>query len=112
MARFEFVQWLATWLFSVSEFEFEWDEGNSAKSFVRHGIAAESAEQVFRNKDLLVPLGIQVAPVANEPRFGVLGTAATGELVAVSFTIRNGRIRVISARSMSRKERRHYAEVR
>ncbi len=25
------------------------------------------------NKDFLVPLGIQVSPAANEPRFGALG---------------------------------------
>ena len=112
MAQFEFVHWLARWLFSIFELEFDWDDGNSTKSLTKHKIAQEKAEQVFRNRDLLVPLGIQVAPQTNEPRFGVLGMDSLGNRLAISFTIREGRVRVISVRPMSRKERKHYAQVR
>lgn len=78
MAQFEFIEWLASWLFSLRDFVFEWDEGNSTKSLAKHRIDVETAEQVFRNLDMLVPLGIQVSPVTNEPRFGALGVDAVG----------------------------------
>lgn len=112
MAQFEFVQWLVQWLFSMFELEFDWDDGNSTKSLTKHKISQERAEQVFRNRDLLVPLGIQIAPQTNEPRFGVLGMDGLGTHLTISFTIRAGRVRVISVRPMSRKERKKYAEVR
>ena len=73
MAQFEFIAWLAKWLFQQVDFEFDWDHGNSTKSIRKHGVKVESAEQVFRNKECLVPLGIQISPVADEPRFGALG---------------------------------------
>ena len=112
MAQFEFLDWLVAWLFSLEAFEFEWDIGNVTKSSLKHKIEIESAEEVFRNKEMLVPLGIQVLPAANEPRFGVLGVDLTGKHLSICFTVREGRIRVISIRPMSRKERKHYAQVR
>jgi uncharacterized DUF497 family protein len=112
MAQFEFVAWLVKWLFRQSDFEFDWDSGNSTKSLQKHKIEAESAEQVFLNKDFLVPLGIQVSPPADEPRFGALGMDLLGRRLAVSFTIRQGKIRVISVRAMSQVERKHYASLR
>lgn len=112
MAQFEFVEWLVRWLFSQINFEFEWDAGNSTKSSVKHGVDIESAEQVFRNKDFLAPLGIQVAPETNEPRFGVLGMDFASNRFFVSFTIREGRIRPISIRPMSESERKKYASLR
>lgn len=110
MAQFEFVAWLAKWLFEQYEFEFDWDEGNTAKNIQKHGINIESAEQLFQNRDCLVPLGIQVSPEVNEPRFGALGMDLAGQRLASCFTIRDGRIRVISIRPMSRAERKMYEE--
>lgn len=112
MAQFEFVAWLARWLLEQEDFEFEWDEGNSSKSAQKHGIEVESAEQFFRNRDFLAPLGIQVFPPANEPRFGVLGMDLFGRKLSVCFTIHAGRIRVISIRPMGQAERKRYASLR
>ncbi len=63
MAQFEFVAWLVKWILEQESFEFDWDHGNSTKSLQKHKISSDSAEQAFMNRDLLVPLGIQVAPV-------------------------------------------------
>jgi uncharacterized DUF497 family protein len=112
MARFEFIQWLVQWLFSLDDFDFIWDRGNDSKNLQKHRITTLEAEQVFLNRDCLVPLGIQVAPKPNEPRFGVLGVTLSGKLLAISFTVRSGKIRVISARTMSKNERRMYAAIR
>jgi uncharacterized DUF497 family protein len=112
MAQFEFVVWLAQWFFAQGDFEFDWDHGNSTKSVQKHQVTSENAEQVFRNKDFLVPLGIQIEPVANEPRFGALGMDLTGQRLSVSFTIGEGKIRIISVRPMSQMERKKYASLR
>jgi uncharacterized protein len=111
MAQFEFVEWLVRWLIEKIEFKFDWDEGNSTKSLVKHGIDIEKAEQVFINKDLLVPLGIQTSPLVIEPRFGALGMDFKGNRLALAFTIREGKIRIISVRPMSLSERKQYAEI-
>ena len=112
MAKFEFVTWLAKWILEQQDFIFDWDQGNFTKSLQKHKITSDSAEQVFLNRDFLVPLGIQVSPKANEPRFGVLGTDLSGKQLSICFTIREGRIRVISIRPMSRVERSNYEKVR
>lgn len=112
MAQFEFVAWLVRWLFEQDDFDFEWDQGNSAKSSKKHGIDLAYAEQLFRNKDFLVPLGIQVFPQANEPRFGALGMDLLGRRLSVCFIIRSGKIRVISIRPMSASERKQYESLR
>jgi hypothetical protein len=112
MAQFEFVAWLAKWILQQIDFEFEWDDGNSAKSTVKHKVSQESSEQVFRNREFLVPLGIQISPDADEPRFGALGIDSMGKNLAVCFTIRNGKIRVISIRPMSLAERKRYVSLR
>ena len=112
MAQFEFVAWLVRWLLDQENFGFDWDMGNSSKSIQKHKIEIEQAEQIFRNKDLLIPLGIQTQPQTNEPRFGALGMDRTGQTLSVCFTIREGKIRIISVRAMSRMERRKYETLR
>ena len=112
MAHFEFVAWLAKWILDQENFEFDWDRGNVTKNLQKHKISPESAEQVFVNKDILVPLGIQVTPETNEPRFGALGTDFSGRLLSLCFTIRSGRIRIISIRPMSKLERKNYESIR
>ena len=47
----------------------------------------------------------------DEQRYVALGTTNEGRRLFVSFTIRRNRVRVISARPMSRKERAVYEEV-
>ena len=43
-----------------------------------------------------------------EPRFGVIGKIEHGRLLHVVFAVREGKIRVISARPAHRKERSFY----
>lgn len=112
MAQFEFVAWLVKWILEQHSFEFDWDSGNSTKSLQKHKVSSECAEQAFMNKDFLVPLGIQVTPTTNEPRFGALGTDFLGRKLSMSFSIREGRIRIISARPMSKIERKNYESIR
>lgn len=111
VARFRFVQWLWDWLFSLRHYSFEWDAGNAGKSFEKHAVTCEEAEEVFTERQF-VPLGVQYEPPSREPRYGVLGETSEGKLLFVAFTLRNRRVRVISARPMNQRERNFYASLR
>lgn len=83
---------------------FEWDEGNSRKSDDKHGVTQAEVEQVFLNQPLAVA---DPSHSSAEPRYHALGRTDADRRIHVTFTLRQGdtRIRVISARAMSRKER-------
>lgn len=92
---------------------FEWDSGNARKSADKHGVSQAEAEQVFFHEPLLVVGDGRHS--ADEPRYHALGCtvggrAAVGRRLHLTYTLRKEGtlIRVISARDMSRKERRHY----
>ncbi|MBI3535224.1 MAG: BrnT family toxin [Deltaproteobacteria bacterium] len=112
MAQFEYVEWLIEWLYSQEDFIFDWDDGNATKNYLKHRIAIPEAEQIFKNIGCMVPLGIQISPKSNEPRFGVLGITLDGKMLSAVFTTRTGMIRIISIRAMSLKERMHYVSLR
>ncbi|MCA9938111.1 MAG: BrnT family toxin [Anaerolineales bacterium] len=88
---------------------FEWDDGNQTKNWIAHQVSPSESEEVFFNQPLM--LADDVAHSVSEKRYYVLGQSNQGRCLFVAFTIRNDRIRVISARDMSRKERQIYAEV-
>jgi len=84
---------------------FEWDKGNSAKNEVKHGVTDRECEEILFIKPLVVagsPKG------GREIRYVALGRTHGSRLLTVVFTVRDNRIRVISARPMSRNERRVY----
>ena len=87
---------------------FEWDAGNSEKSRHRHGVTWTEAEQVFLNRPLLVV--DSPAHSAAEVRYFALGRTDLDRPLAIAFTLRGSLLRVISARPMSRRERRFYAQ--
>ena len=86
---------------------FEWDAGNARKN-EKHDVSASEAEQVFFNQPLLMledPKHSQA-----EPRFHALGVTHTARMLHITFTVRGTKIRVISARTMHRKERTRYEQ--
>ena len=87
---------------------FQWDEGNSSKNWARHGIGQTEAEQIFVDRPVVV-IG-DVAHSGTEARYFSFGRTDGGRLLTVVFTVRGQLLRVISARPMSRRERRGYAE--
>lgn len=90
------------WLVVKGLVGFEWDTGNWKKSELKHGISAVEAEEA-----LLAGALCQVDShhSEDEQRYVALGETNEGRLLFVSFTVRKNRIRIISARPMSRKER-------
>jgi len=107
MAKFKFVEWLLLWLEETARFEFEWDDGNQAKSSTKHAVTTTETEEVF-SLGQAAPLGIQVSPKVAEERLAIVGVTAVGRMLHIVFTIRNGKVRPISARPAHRKERELY----
>jgi len=87
---------------------FEWDEGNTEKNWLKHQVHNNECEEVFFNRPLLTSDDPKHSK--SEKRYYVLGQTDSSRLLFITFTIRNGKIRVISARDMSRKEKRKYHE--
>jgi uncharacterized DUF497 family protein len=84
---------------------FDWDSANWRKSELKHGVAAtETEEALFNNPNCQV----DTRHSDEEQRYVALGETNAGRLLFISFTIRRNRVRVISARPMSRKERAIY----
>jgi len=85
---------------------FDWDDGNSDKNWISHGVSAGECEELFFN----LPLLLQPDPAHSqvEKRLYALGQTNAGRLLFIAFTIRGDKLRVISARAMSRKERMVY----
>ncbi len=88
---------------------FEWDAGNSDKNWRSHEVRQAEAEQVLLNRP--VGLAADLSHSQTEPQFFTLGRTDSGRHLAVVFTVRGNRVRVISARPMSRTERRTYGQV-
>ncbi len=87
---------------------FDWDDGNISKNWNTHKVTHLEAEQVFFNEPFLVDRDQEHSQA--EERFVGLGRTDFGRLLLVVFTLRKHLIRVISARDMSRKERKAYRE--
>jgi uncharacterized DUF497 family protein len=85
---------------------FQWDAANSGKIRERHKVAPSECEEVFFNHPLFV--GDDEKHSVGEERLYALGQTDAARLLFVVFTIRSRLIRVISARDMSRKERKIY----
>ena len=109
MAAFRFVEWLLLWLLETDVIEFQWDTGNRSKNRVKHDISTLEVEEVFI-LGLAIPLGIQIRPAVEEERLGLVGPTKAGRVLQVVFTLREGKVRPISARPASKKERKEYGE--
>lgn len=90
-------------------FQFQWDDGNSNKNWLKHHVTQEEAEQIFFDSCKIVAKDTPHSH--HEERYLVLGSTKADRLLTIAFTIRHDQIRVISARNMSRKEREIYQVV-
>ncbi|MEK7470567.1 MAG: BrnT family toxin [Patescibacteria group bacterium] len=92
------------------QISFEWDGGNLDKSSIKHGITPKEAEEVFvSEKSYIVP---DVKHSQKEERFIILGRTNDEKNLFVVFTLRNYKVRVISARRMHREEVEKYEKAK
>ena len=87
---------------------FDWDEGNKQKNWEKHQVDFRECEEVFFNQPLLIKEDSKHS--SQEKRFYVLGRSDIGRTIFLVFTLRNNKIRVISARGQSKKERKIYEQ--
>ena len=88
--------------------EFEWDDDKAERNEQKHGVSFTEAETVFG--DTLALTGYDPDHSDEEDRYITMGTSIEDRLLVVSHTDRGNRIRIISARVASRKERRDYED--
>ena len=85
---------------------FDWDKGNIDKNFVKHNVTNREAEEVFEDSPKFIFKDEKHSQV--EERYGLYGGTKAGRLLFVVFTIKKEKVRIISVRDMSQKERRVY----
>jgi uncharacterized protein len=88
--------------------DFEWDPEKAVANEQKHGATFEEATEVFG--DDYSSTVADPDHSAEEERFLIFGVTKTGRFLAVSFTNRDDRIRVINARPMTPSERRAYEQ--
>ena len=94
-------------------FDFEWDPAKALANIHKHGVSFDAAATV-----LLDRLALSVYDEANsqhEERWFTLGLDARGNVLAVAHTYEiiepaNVRVRIISARKATKRERRYYED--
>ena len=76
-----------------------WDEGNEEHIIERHGIYPDEVEQVFHNGAYVMRVG---------DRYRAFGADDAGQYLHIVCELCDQRVRVISARVMTVRERRFY----
>ena len=87
---------------------FDWDEDKATINLSKHGIAFSEAKTVFDDSfyvDFYDPDHSEY-----EQRYLIIGHSERGRLLIVSYTERRNSIRLISAREVTKRERKSYEE--
>jgi len=87
---------------------FDWDEGNRDKNELKHGVSQEECESVFMEDPIIA---FDQNHSIKEIRLVIFGRTFNDRLLSVFFTIRGKKIRVISARDQSKKEKIKYLKI-
>ena len=86
--------------------EFEWDEANKKKIWLKHKVSVEECEEaftteyVFRQPDDLHS--------HKENRYILISKTKKSRFLFIVYTVRKNKVRVVSARSMHKKEQSFY----
>ena len=86
--------------------EFQWDKEKAGQNLKKHGVLFEEATTAFY--DSLSITIIDKEQSLEENRFILLGLSNHGRLLVISHTDRGDKIRLISARLATSKERKYY----
>ncbi len=83
---------------------FDWDDGN-LDHIARHNVTREEAEEALLDRRRV---GVHVHQDSGEQRCGAIGATGDGRILAVVFTKRAAKLRVVTARTADQTERRRY----
>jgi hypothetical protein len=87
---------------------FEWDQEKAEKNIQDHSVSFNEASTVFND-----PLSLTIHDPLHsdkEDRFVIIGNSYKNRLLLVVHVERGDKIRIISARKATRKEKKHYEE--
>lgn len=87
---------------------YDWDSGKSQANRLKHGVSFEEAASVFQDAEALTFDDPDHSD--QEPREITIGVSTRGRVLFLSHCDRGDRIRIISARKATSKERKQYAE--
>lgn len=87
---------------------FEWDKNKAKRNIEIHEISFDEASTVF--KDTLSLTIHDPLHSDEEDRFTLIGNSVKNRLLVIVHTERGNKIRIISARKATKKERKQYEE--
>lgn len=88
--------------------EFDWDDSKAEANLTKHGVSFHEAATVFDD-----PLSVTFSDPDHsleEERLIIIGHSSRGRLLFVAHTDRNNQSRIISAREVTRRERKVYED--
>jgi uncharacterized DUF497 family protein len=88
--------------------EFEWDASKAAANVRKHGVSFREAESVFGDRNAIVLYDDNHS--ITEDRYISIGFSDRGRLLTVVYTERDGKTRIISARTATKSEAEAYAK--
>ena len=88
---------------------FEWDAAKAAANLEKHGITFEEATTVFADE---LSLTYPDPDSPEEARFLIFGLSSANRFLVVVHAERNDKMRIISARRLTPRERRDYEQLR
>lgn len=88
--------------------EFEWNPDKAALNFEKHRVSFQEAATVF-NDQLSITFPDPDHSIG-ESRYIIIGVSQFGRLLVIAHTDRGEKVRIISARQVTRQERRFYEE--
>ena len=93
---------------SIVSMTFEWDPEKARRNREQHGVSFTDAVEVFSD-DYAITLEERST---EEQRYMIMGLDAFGRVLVVVYTWRGKRIRIISSRKATTRERSQYGENR
>ena len=86
--------------------DFDWDEWNTNKNEEKHGVSRFEAESVFFDANIVIFEDLKHSQI--EKRYIAFGTSHENRILMIGFTVRRNKIRIITARPASKKEKSVY----
>ncbi|MBI5591535.1 MAG: BrnT family toxin [Deltaproteobacteria bacterium] len=90
------------------KFTFEWDEVKAKENLKKHGVSFEEGRTIFNDSFLFTFPDVEHS--VKEARYINIGLSANGRILIVIHTERQEKIRIVSCRKATARERRFYEE--
>ena len=87
---------------------FEWDEVKAKENLKKHEVSFEEGKTIFNDPFLFTFPDIEHS--ADEERYINIGLSANGHILIVTHTERQEKVRIVSCRKATARERRFYEE--